>query len=225
MVTHNRIKELRNKKGLSQKEFAKAFGDFTKNDKNIKSVSYATISRWERGENEPNLETWIRLADFFDVPVPYLQGVSDEITPNFENNKYSVFSANLSTFKNFINADSELKESDFDTKTKLAVGDLIDNYRNLISIILSPNLKKSEIPSRISLFKNMSKFIDILNKEISKPFNKSKFKHELPSSETMSDNYLLVAEKIIILSALMDSKTINKKAKELLKEDHDKNNK
>lgn len=78
MVANNRIKELRNKKGLSQKEFARAFSDFIKNDENVKPVSYATISRWEGGENEPKLETWIRLADFFNVSVSYLQGVSND---------------------------------------------------------------------------------------------------------------------------------------------------
>lgn len=77
MTVNNRIKELRNKKGLSQKEFAKAFSEFVKEDSEIKPVSYATISRWERGENEPKLETWIKLADFFDVPVSYLQGLGD----------------------------------------------------------------------------------------------------------------------------------------------------
>lgn len=76
-MAQNRIKELRNKKGLSQKEFAKAFSDFIKDDDNVKPVSYATISRWEHGENEPKLETWIKLADFFNVSVSYLQGTSD----------------------------------------------------------------------------------------------------------------------------------------------------
>lgn len=77
MTAHNRIKELRNKKGLSQKEFAKAFSEFIRNDENVKPVSYATISRWERGENEPKLETWFKLSDFFNVPVSYLQGISN----------------------------------------------------------------------------------------------------------------------------------------------------
>lgn len=77
MSSHNRIKELRNKKGLSQKEFAKAFNEFMKNSGSKKTVSYATISRWERGENEPKLEIWLKLSDFFDVPVYYLQGISD----------------------------------------------------------------------------------------------------------------------------------------------------
>lgn len=83
MTANNRIKELRNKKGLSQKEFAKAFSEFVKEDSEIKPVSYATISRWERGENEPKLETWIKLADFFDVSVSYLQGISENSEPLF----------------------------------------------------------------------------------------------------------------------------------------------
>lgn len=74
MTTCNRINEMRTKKGLSQKEFAKAFSDFIKNDENVKSVSYATISRWERGENEPKIETWNKLSDYFHIPVSYLRG-------------------------------------------------------------------------------------------------------------------------------------------------------
>lgn len=117
MTAHNRIKELRNEKGLSQKEFAKAFSDFVKNDKTIKSVSYATISRWERGENEPKLETWVKLADFFDVPVLYLQGVSNsKITLNnidrfIKNEGFDMSSINsalddkdIHTYKRLINA-------------------------------------------------------------------------------------------------------------------------
>lgn len=77
MSTHNRIRELRKEKGLSQKEFAKAFNEFSKDDENIKTISYATVSRWENEENEPKLDVWIKLADFFSVPVSYLQGLSD----------------------------------------------------------------------------------------------------------------------------------------------------
>ena len=50
----NRLKELRQKEELSQKEFAKAFNAFLINNNsvkdsngNIKKISYATVSRWE----------------------------------------------------------------------------------------------------------------------------------------------------------------------------------
>lgn len=39
-------------------------------------MSYITISQYERGKREPKLETWQKLADFFGVSVPYLQGIS-----------------------------------------------------------------------------------------------------------------------------------------------------
>lgn len=94
MSTRNRIKELRKEKGLSQKEFAKAFNEFSKDNENIKSISYATVSRWENGENEPKLETWIKLADFFDVPVSYLQGLSDHNYNNSTENTRSFLERN-----------------------------------------------------------------------------------------------------------------------------------
>ncbi|QEA59329.1 helix-turn-helix transcriptional regulator [Leuconostoc koreense] len=34
-----------------------------------------TLSNYERGDREPKLETWIKLSDYFDVPVGYLQGI------------------------------------------------------------------------------------------------------------------------------------------------------
>lgn len=63
---HNRIAELRKEKGLTLQQVADAIG-----------VGNNTISRYETGKREPKLETWSKLADFFDVPVSYLQGISD----------------------------------------------------------------------------------------------------------------------------------------------------
>ena len=74
----NRIKELRTEKGLTLKDFASSFNEFTKKDRDhIKSVSYATVSRWEKGINEPKILTWKALADYFNVSVGYIQGTSE----------------------------------------------------------------------------------------------------------------------------------------------------
>lgn len=59
----NRIAELRKKKKVSQASVAEALG-----------ITRQAISLYERGEHEPKLETWQKLAKFFDAPVPYLQG-------------------------------------------------------------------------------------------------------------------------------------------------------
>lgn len=76
----NRIKEVRKKKGLSLQQVADAVG-----------VGNNTISRYETGKREPKLETWQALADFFNVSVPYLQGI-DEIPSdlNFPTKKEAI---------------------------------------------------------------------------------------------------------------------------------------
>lgn len=46
----------------------------------------ANISRWEKGEVEPDLETLIKLAKYFNVTTDYLLGVEtskEEVAPEF----------------------------------------------------------------------------------------------------------------------------------------------
>ena len=66
----NRLKEIRTKKGLSLEQVGKGVG-----------LATNTISRYETGKREPKLETWQKLADFFGVSVPYLQGISRVRSP------------------------------------------------------------------------------------------------------------------------------------------------
>lgn len=56
-----RLKELRQKHNLSQKEFAK-----------ILSVSTGTVGNWEVGSREPDFQTLIKIADIFNVSCDYL---------------------------------------------------------------------------------------------------------------------------------------------------------
>lgn len=65
----NRLRELREEKGLTLKELV---DDLRKVDLKISSD---TLAKYERGEREPKLERWQKLADYFDVPIPYLQGL------------------------------------------------------------------------------------------------------------------------------------------------------
>lgn len=64
----NRIKELREKNNLTLKELGQKTG-----------MANNTLSQYETGKREPKLETWKKLADFFNVSVPYLQGIDEEI--------------------------------------------------------------------------------------------------------------------------------------------------
>lgn len=65
----NRIKELRQKKGLSQEEVA-----------NKVNLSNQVISFYESGKRKPKEATWKKLANFFNVSIPYLQG-KEKYTP------------------------------------------------------------------------------------------------------------------------------------------------
>ncbi|MBR0194394.1 MAG: helix-turn-helix transcriptional regulator [Bacilli bacterium] len=56
-----RLRELRNKSGLTQNEIANKLG-----------VSGQTILNWENGIYEPKINQLIELADLFDVTVDYL---------------------------------------------------------------------------------------------------------------------------------------------------------
>ena len=63
----NRIKELRNKNNLT----LRALGQKV-------NMSSSRLSQYETGKREPKLETWQKLADFFNVPVDYLLGISKD---------------------------------------------------------------------------------------------------------------------------------------------------
>ena len=67
----NRIKELRLKTGLTLRALGEKVG-----------LANSTLSQYETGKREPRLETWERLADFFGVSVPYLQGYAEINIPN-----------------------------------------------------------------------------------------------------------------------------------------------
>ena len=46
-------------------------------EKGIK-ISPDSLAKYERGDREPKIDKWQALANFFDVSVPYLQGIDDK---------------------------------------------------------------------------------------------------------------------------------------------------
>lgn len=83
----NRLKEVRLEKKLTQKEVSLQTG-----------IPVNTYSNYERGDREPKLATWKKLADFFDVDVGYLQGVheitTDEVNDYFDAGVYHYLTSN-----------------------------------------------------------------------------------------------------------------------------------
>lgn len=67
----NRLKELRKNHGLTLKQLRNQLS------KNNFSVSPDALAKYERGDRNPKIETLQKLADFYGVSVPYLQGRSN----------------------------------------------------------------------------------------------------------------------------------------------------
>lgn len=63
----NRLKELRLEEHLTLRELGEKV-----------NMSSSRLSQYELGKREPKLETWQKLADFFNVPVDYLLGISKD---------------------------------------------------------------------------------------------------------------------------------------------------
>ncbi len=62
-----RLKELREEKGLTQKQLAQQL--------NLHSVTYL---HYEKGQREPSLSTLADMAKFFEVSVDYLIGLEND---------------------------------------------------------------------------------------------------------------------------------------------------
>ena len=58
-----KLKELRVEKGLSQQKLGECLG-----------VCNQTVSFWESGSREPDMDAIIKIADFFNVSTDYLFG-------------------------------------------------------------------------------------------------------------------------------------------------------
>ena len=142
----NRLRELREEKGLSLKELV---DDLRKVDLKISSD---TLAKYERGEREPKLERWQKLADYFDVSVEYLLGI--------EGTNYS-YNLAFSKILDKYDGVSSLKK---DEKVKL-VGMKID-LETLFSFLVSPENKSNlAVEKNIELLKLISKIVDQMSVE------------------------------------------------------------
>ena len=62
----NKLRQVRKQKGLTLVKVAKDTG-----------ISISNLSRYESVDVEPRRETWIKLADYYNVPASYLMGLPD----------------------------------------------------------------------------------------------------------------------------------------------------
>ena len=71
------LKELREEKGLSMRQLSAQLG-----------ISYNTYSLYEKGDREPNIETLIKMADFFECSLDRLLGRENKPMLSLKPKKY-----------------------------------------------------------------------------------------------------------------------------------------
>ncbi|EEJ42586.1 helix-turn-helix domain-containing protein [Leuconostoc mesenteroides] len=153
----NRLKELRNRKGLSMKKLSE---DLVKKGY-FPNITDATLSNYENEKREPKLETWQKLADYFGVDVAYLQGVSnikDTTLLTFEDLSEFI---NSPEYKNTISVDNDqdllkdinnnqlnlsvhLDENIFSIEDKDALKNAVLSLNELALSLNSPDFIKSD---------------------------------------------------------------------------------
>ncbi|MBP3972713.1 helix-turn-helix transcriptional regulator [Bacillus sp. WL1] len=70
----NRIRDLRKQKGITQKELAQSL-----------KLSESTIGMYERNERQPDYNTLIRIADYFNVSTDFLLGRDSNVKDDRNN--------------------------------------------------------------------------------------------------------------------------------------------
>ena len=83
-VLSTRIKELREKAGLSMDQLAKQLG-----------VTKSRVNMWENNGTVPRMNILIQLAKFFDVSTDYLLGNDDAKNLSLKNARLSTLQRNL----------------------------------------------------------------------------------------------------------------------------------
>lgn len=77
MELKDRLQELRNEKGLTMDMLV-----YDMNNKFQISLNKGLLSRWENGVNEPSLRYAAYLAQYYDVSLDYLIGLTDVRIPS-----------------------------------------------------------------------------------------------------------------------------------------------
>ena len=184
LSNQNRIKQLRLEQHKTQKEVGEAVG-----------LSDRAIAHYEKGIREPKLETWIKLADFFDVPVSYLQGLTISPYSIAQNDSFEQFaydyglvadgvdfdkisqqdkgkiSITITDFKLLI---SYLVESKIDYKSpeyKNYLDSVLDLVNYLSTVIFDDSIQNES--QRCKAMKFFNKEIDKFFKDVSKKYDKS----------------------------------------------------
>ncbi len=164
----NIIRELRKKKGLSQKELADAC-----------CVHQTAVSQWENGRTLPDVNSLKMLADFFDVSVETLLG-----TDNKNNNRIQGFDR--------INAESATQKLGRSEYFALSVTD--DSMSPTLQFGDTVIISRNKIPANGDIVAAAIGNSDVIIKRIIKKDTSILLVPENPNFEPMVFSYTEAAE-------------------------------
>lgn len=143
----NRIRKCRQNKKLTLKQLSE---ELAKQDLKI---SADALGKYERGEREPKLETWIKLADFFGVSVSYLQGITISPYSIAQNDSFEQFAYDYGLVADGVDFD-KISQQD---KGKISI--TITDFKLLISYLV-----ESKIDYKSPEYKNyLDSVLDLVN--------------------------------------------------------------
>ena len=108
----NRIKELRNEKGITQADLAK-----------ILKISDRAVGYYENGDREPDYTTLLKIAEYFDVSIDYLLGRIDVRKETASAPADKEFVAFYEGYKDLDDADKEILKATLDAFVRAKKGD------------------------------------------------------------------------------------------------------
>lgn len=138
----NRIKELRLEKGLSQRKLSEKTG-----------ISQQALSLYEKGQRNPKIETWQKLANYFGVSIAYLQNKTK--TKNLFDWVEKSKSMSSDVFD-----DEQFKkkwDKEFNEHAKDRYIEQFKAINNSFNITTAPYILKNNHQERIALFELLNK--------------------------------------------------------------------
>lgn len=126
-VLSERIKELRNIKGLTQKEFAESI-----------NVSTVSVSSYETGVKTPSLDMVLSIAQNYNISIDWLCGLSDNM----------VLDNHITTYKDLFKLFISLLDVRYEDKKTIPIIDVIDTDTTSVTLILHEDKNFQEFFSK-----------------------------------------------------------------------------
>ncbi|MDR2656112.1 MAG: helix-turn-helix domain-containing protein [Oscillospiraceae bacterium] len=122
-----RLRELRETSGKKQKDLARELG-----------IANSTLSQYETGIREPDIQTLLQIAKYFEVSIGYLLGADSESFATYRDPNQELSPNEIELVKLYRSSDTVRQEVAFDVLSKSA-----EKKQKTIKVYRAANSKQS----------------------------------------------------------------------------------